>query len=330
MYAVEDVFMKIFILICLTFLCGCTLTEGTISPTDIRTPTDSASETQIVLPIKSPTPAATLAVTMNIAASLTSGEYLVDFSDTGISGLDQPEVYSVEGEQVLLLPSIHGGTFSPDLRYLDQLDTSSVIDLITGQVISIVGVQNCGSPTWSSDSQRMIADCIGLDGDFNLYLITLADRSAKRITNCDGRLCSDPSWSPDGKWVAYYFSMRASGWWDENGLHIMNTQCFESPTDCLADEEGRKVSPPYTWSPDSQYLAARGEDTISVFKVENGNLELFRSYSADIDFTYLAWSPSGKWIAVSSGNKVSLVSVSTGEVIPVANMIQFYFWISVP
>ncbi len=226
------------------------------------------------------------------------------------------------------------GEFSPNLEYIEWLDVLSVVDLTSGEIIHVNGVDACGLlPSWSPDSKRIISICSENNGISDLYLISLDTRLATRLLKCnDGEhFCSDPSWSPDGKWIAYYYSILASGQWDETGLYILNTQCFDTTSACAIQGMGEDATPPYTWSPDSQYLAGRCEDdSINIYLIEDGNLVLSRNYQIGMYFSIIAWSPSGKWIAVNSADGVLLVSVESGEIMPLTNLGEFYSWISVP
>ena len=145
-----------------------------------------------------------------------------------------------------------------------------------------------------------------------------------------------PSWSPDGKWIAYNYDVQASGSYRAEGLHIMDTQCFMSPSTCVKkDEVGIDISSPYTWSPDSLYIAGlynddrTGQIVINVYQWENRKAKFYRTYQLGLTGDKISWSPSGKCIAARTMQGVFLVSLDTGNLTPLG-LQTFDYWLKVP
>jgi hypothetical protein len=254
---------------------------------------------------------------------------LVSFGEPAAPDLYYPVIFS-DGIQVGLLSPIKIGVFSPNLKYVEDLP--NIVDLPSGATLSYSGFDYCGEASWSADSKHILAVCGNSNTSGDIFLFSIEDLSVTQVTECDGKhhLCSDPSWSPDGSWVAYYYSVQASGRHAQNGLHIMNTQCFSTPSSCVNDNDiGLDAGFPYTWSPDGHFLAGRWGTTIRMFEINNGIAALSKSYQLDTSIVKTSWSPSGKWIAVDTEDGVFLVSTETGEKRPLG-IKTFYYWISVP
>ena len=114
----------------------------------------------------------------------------------------------------------------------------------------------------------------------------------RNLTNTPGVMERDPSWSPDGKWIAYL--SEESG---EYALHIKD-QKGTGETKKIALDKSFYQGP--TWSPDSKKIALTDKRTnlwyveidkgtpVKVDKNPDGLLQ---------DVMEPAWSPDSKWIA---------------------------------
>jgi hypothetical protein len=261
---------------------------------------------------------------------LATGEYLVDFQ---LSGSDSyhPIIYSSEGTQLVTLPKVKDiGHFSPDFKYLSQLP--EVIDLTTHEWFQIEGIDGCATSTWSPDSKYLIADCWDPKTGAGFYLISIEKRLGTYIPGCDVNYgCDFPTWSPDGKWIVYDYGRMASGTSIVDGLHFMDVKCFSAPDTCIRDGiPGIPDDPPFSWSPDSQFIAGKRADGVSVLKMAGQTATYYRTYYfGSLNIMNISWSPSGKWIAVQTDNGVSLVDVSSGKQTPL-EMQEFNSWISIP
>jgi Tol biopolymer transport system component len=262
--------------------------------------------------------------------SLLSGEYLLDVVAGPDPKRDYYVVYSTEGLELGSFSSDYPVQLSPDLKYLEALP--DLVSMTTGEVLHFEGVNSCGRGTWSPDRRSIIAECNDTNtSEDDLFLLSLDNLSAKRL-ECSGHatLCTEPAWSPDGKWIAYYYIVQAGGGsYPIEGLHLMDTHCFSSPTTCVATGDGIDGNPHYTWSPDGRYLAVNDADYITAYIVEGRNPAVSMKYRLPSSINRIAWSPSGKWIAADTEDGVYLVSTATGEASAI-NIRGFIYWISVP
>ena len=117
---------------------------------------------------------------------------------------------------------------------------------------------------------------------------------ARNLTNSPNVMERDPSWSPDGRWIAY-FSDEAG----EYKLHLRDqTGMGDVKKITLGDGTPGFYSTP-VWSPDSKKIAYNRHDvSLWVLDVEKGtNVRVDKNTYGDFgDVVEPSWSPDSKWI----------------------------------
>ena len=116
-----------------------------------------------------------------------------------------------ESAQPIMSPS-----WSPDGRRIAYVSFETgasrvfVQEISTGKreiVSSAPGIN--GSPAWSPDGTQLALVLGGVDGNLEVYVLTLANKQLRRITSHPA-IDTEPSWAPDGKSI-YFTSDRAGG-----------------------------------------------------------------------------------------------------------------------
>jgi len=205
----------------------------------------------------------------------------------------------------ILVVSFVGRYFSGDqLLYisLPDLDLRSglhIHDLRHGFSVTVVDdlIGQGLDAAWSPDGRRIAYSVFAANEvRREIFILTLADGTRKRITPTDGDYNS-PAWSPDGTRLAFHGNRGEATGWD-----IFVHDVATDTTQILYAGIGRDGRP--TWSPDGQFIAF--ETTNS----ETGSAELLRLEIANRRTTQLtnstnpdieaAWSPDGQFIAFGS------------------------------
>jgi len=145
---------------------------------------------------------------------------------------------------------------------------------------------------WDKNS-RYLVYVSDVDANPDLYITSaLGDEPPRRLTYSpeDERL---PKFSPDGKWIAYYRGKRQ--------IRLMKADGSGDRLLLEADFGGR-FADPFSWSPDSRYLAVvlrrNGNEDIVAVNVETG--ELTDLTNTAYDETFPVWSPDGKFLLFRS------------------------------
>ncbi|HNJ41391.1 MAG TPA: hypothetical protein PKZ53_12930, partial [Acidobacteriota bacterium] len=115
----------------------------------------------------------------------------------------------------------------------------------------------------------------------------------RNLTNSPGVMERDPSWSPDGKWIAYF--SEASG---EYALHVSDQKGGEVKRFPLGANPSFYYSP--TWSPDSQKIAFYDTaNTLWYLQLDKGTLTKVDTnpFGLRDNVVIPNWSPDSRWIA---------------------------------
>jgi tricorn protease len=137
----------------------------------------------------------------------------------------------------------------------------------------------------------------------------------RNLTRTTGVMERDPSWSPDGKWIAYFS--------DESGeyaLHIVDQAGKETLKKIsLAEHPSFYYRP--TWSPDSKKIAYRDKHLtlwyVDIEKAAPVKVDTTYYYSPPFVWDFV-WSPDSRWLTYSKEvpshmNVIMVYSLETGK-----------------
>lgn len=213
------------------------------------------------------------------------------------------QVSQVSSNKGLDLKSVQGG---PDGLVYEQFGSIHMVDPKTkaDKVVDIrihgelpelephlvtLGPQEIRNAGLSPTGARAVFEAHG-----EIFTVPGEKGDTRNLTQTSGVAERDPSWSPDGKTIAYFSD--ASG---EYQMYLRDQTGFKAPTVIdLGAEPSYFYSP--TWSPDSKHIAYTDKHLrLWVVDVPAGKPVLvdhgiYGSFGSDWGTT---WSPDSKWIA---------------------------------
>jgi eukaryotic-like serine/threonine-protein kinase len=173
------------------------------------------------------------------------------------------------------------------------------------------------SPRWSPDGKQIaFTDLSNVTSQIlnsrlsEVYVVSTDGGSPQRLLPDDKGTEADPTWSPDGRRVAYGWS--ASGEFGAiTEIRILDLASRQATT--VPGSVG--ISSP-RWSPDGRYIAGIGNRSLHVFDMETQRW----STLAEKPVAYNQWSHDSRWIYFLADGEVQRVSVNGGKVERVAGL----------
>lgn len=187
-----------------------------------------------------------------------------------------------------------------------------LLDLATGKS-KVVDVE---VPADLPQDRQQLKNLAGLVNDFSLSpsgkralfgargeVLTVPEKngSMQNLTNTSGVAERFPSWSPDGKYIAYFSDKTG-----EYELYIRPGDGSGEEKQVTRDGKCYRYYP--KWSPDSKWIAFNDKTgSLYVVNIEDGNTKLVDKNDFDFHFHY-NWSPDSKYLTYHKG----ITELSTG------------------
>ena len=129
------------------------------------------------------------------------------------------------------------------------------------------------------------------EGKSYLYLIDSTGQNLQRLTTDNANIGS-PTWSPDGRFVAYQSNHAGSP-----DIYVMDMRTKKTRT--LIDHPERDLWP--VWSPNGKWIAFVSDraGTMDIYRI-NANGSNLRKLTNKGDNQSPAWSPDSQWIVYES------------------------------
>ncbi len=176
-----------------------------------------------------------------------------------------------------------------------------------------------GRLSWSPDSKELAF--VKMKGKkTDIWIVPLSTGAVRPFTT-DGKENTDPSWSPDGKWI--FYSSRRGLWTDSSRVWKQPVQGGKATVTVVS--KNVHLSDPPIHSPDGKWIAYRGYlrdgniDLIASRVNEQGELTgkpiLLRRQDSRDYARLMRWTPDGKIIVLQEDSRgvTYAISVKTGE-----------------
>ncbi len=162
---------------------------------------------------------------------------------------------------------------------------------------------------WSPDSRRLVYVSDRDAGTTHLYGYDFATNTETQLTHGDAQGGdASPRFSPDGKWLAFERAGRE--------LRVLNLETKQERTLAAGTFERPPLNPerPYTWSPDSRWIAylpvaAKLFRNVQVVSVEGGASRPV-SFLANAFSNTISWSPDGTFMLFDTGQRTESFQVA--------------------
>jgi Tol biopolymer transport system component len=274
------------------------------------------------------------------------GEYVVFLSGSGF------QVVSADGTVRGKLGESFNDedvALSPDAKFyaVGMGNKLVVLDLEQNTVKETSDKDICSyriaSPSWSPDSKLIAFVCdqsIGIASLQNETIIELVPRSPV----FPAASWTMPLWSPDGHWIVYSQIVGQAGADNFNGPYVVDISCLSAPSTCESKTKqlSEEIEGVMAWTPDSRLAIAPSHkeigssSAIRVYDVETGQLLETIDVLEGSRVESMAWSPDGKWIAVSQFDPadynfaIFLIPSAGGQPVRLTIGERVVSWLTVP
>src|ERR1700736_4704516 len=187
--------------------------------------------------------------------------------------------------------------------------------------LATTGERNDANPAWAPDSKTLaFFSNAGEKDQKQLWTVNADGSGAKKLTHLSG-YAARPSWSHDGKQIAFLYIERAGGGGPllaapsttgviDKAIHNQRIAILD-----LATGQLRQVSPPnlhiydFDWSPDDKMFVATaapgpGDNNwwiAQIYKIDTDTGKATSIHQPSLQLAVPRWSPDGKQIAFIEG-----------------------------
>ena len=157
----------------------------------------------------------------------------------------------------------------------------------------------------NSGKEMIVSGRIGTAIRFQLFLVNTDTGHFRQLTNEPAAAFRDPTFSPDGKKIAYVYKKNRTDRTEFEELYVMNTDGTNRKklttypaTDPLSKEFGYKAGPPH-WNGKYKFITYQSEQNggSSIYAVTPDGKKQWRIDTGKLAAGWHDWSPDGEWLA---------------------------------
>ncbi|MFC1878304.1 SH3 domain-containing protein [Chloroflexota bacterium] len=230
--------------------------------------------------------------------------------------------------------------------YYGEVDRPFIFDLKNrSRILLPKPDQGCSYSNGSPDLSRLLVWC----NNGEIQILNVRNGNVTPVAQPTNQMeyYSNPQWSPDGSWIAYFNRIAPFETDPGDGLHLEEISCPSISGTCNLEHRGPFLSDiythlPYAWSPNSQEIALIAKSDTRPIQIFDLNSGKFQALSPEGGYGFIesvAWSPDGEWIAYSRSESntdpsidIFLVkndSLESLHLVDTSGTTIIYFWLSI-
>lgn len=213
--------------------------------------------------------------------------------------------FSIPGK--LLFISDRGACKRCYFLYESEIDGSNV------RKVSNLQLEDSWMGSRNGGKELIVSGRVDTRVRFQLFIIQRETGKYKQLTNEPAAAFRDPTFSPDGKKIAYVYKKNRTDRAEIEELYVMNVDgtapkrltTFPA-SDPLAKVPGYKVGPPH-WNAKHKFITYQSNQAgkQSIYAVTPDGKEQWKLTELKIDEGWHDWSPDGEWLAFDSRDEAS-------------------------
>ena len=165
----------------------------------------------------------------------------------------------------------------------------------------------------NNGNEMIVSGRVGKELRFQLFTVDIQTGRYRQLTNEPAAAFRDPTFSPDGKKIAYVYKKNRTDRTEIEELYVMNADGTNRKKlttypkdDPMAKEFGYKVGPPQ-WNAKYNFITYQSEQNgkSSIYAVTPDGKKQWKLTTNDHSEGWHDWSPDGEWLAFDARDAAS-------------------------